>query len=133
GDDSNITTKVRRAGWKVVFVPEAWAMTNVPATHEALWRQRKRWSRSQIRHRLRKWKVVFNPFVDNFSFNDMFAILNLLWFNIALTFSFAVYVVWAAVEYGRFAVVIMISLYLLNFFFKCVEFAVAWIFHGRPG
>lgn len=133
GDDSNITVKVRRAGWKVVFVPEAWAMTNVPATHAALWRQRKRWSRSLIRHRLRKWKVVFNPFVDNFSFNDMFAILNLLWFNVALTFSFALYIVWAMVYYGRFTVVIMISLYLLNFVFKCVEFAVAWIFHGRPG
>lgn len=133
GDDSNITVKVRRAGWKVVFVPEAWAMTNVPTTHAALWRQRKRWSRSLIRHRLRKWKVVFNPLVDNFSFNDMFAILNLLWFNVALTFSFAIYIVWAAVYYGRFALVIMAALYLLNFVFKCVEFAVAWIFHGRSG
>ena len=133
GDDSNITVKLRRAGWRIVFVPEAWAMTNVPATHAALWRQRKRWSRSLIRHRLRKWKVVFNPFVDNFSFDDMLAILMQLWFNVALTFSFAIYIVWALVNYGRFAVVVMFALYLMNLFFKCWEFLVAWIFHGRPG
>lgn len=133
GDDSNITVKIRRAGWKVVFVPEAWALTNVPATHAALWRQRSRWSRSLIRHRLRKWKVVFNPLPDNFSFDDMFAILNLLWFNVFLTFSFVIYLIWAAVNYGRFAIIIMLCLYMMNFAFKCIEFAVAWMFHGRPG
>ena len=133
GDDSNITTKIRRAGWKVVFVPEAWSLTNVPVTHAALWRQRMRWSRSLIRNRLRKWKVVFNPFVDNFSFNDMFAVLNLVYFNVFATFGFAIYLVWAIVTHGRFTVIMMISLYMVYFCFRLVEFVVAWAFHGRPG
>jgi hypothetical protein len=76
---------------------------------------------------------VFNPLPDNFSFDDMFAILNLLWFNVFLTFSFVIYLIWAVAHYGRFALIIMLSLYAVTFVFKCIEFGVAWMFHGRPG
>lgn len=43
-EDTDITIAVGRAGWRVVYVEDACAWTEAPATVGALWRQRYRWS-----------------------------------------------------------------------------------------
>jgi cellulose synthase/poly-beta-1,6-N-acetylglucosamine synthase-like glycosyltransferase len=42
-EDTDLTMAICRAGWRVVFVPEARAWTEAPATWGQLWRQRYRW------------------------------------------------------------------------------------------
>ena len=42
-EDTDLTMAVIRAGWRVVYAPEARAWTEVPATLGQLWRQRYRW------------------------------------------------------------------------------------------
>ena len=42
-EDTDLTMAVIRAGWRVVYAPEARAWTEAPATLRQLWRQRYRW------------------------------------------------------------------------------------------
>jgi cellulose synthase/poly-beta-1,6-N-acetylglucosamine synthase-like glycosyltransferase/peptidoglycan/xylan/chitin deacetylase (PgdA/CDA1 family) len=54
-EDTDLTLAIGRAGWRVVYAPEARAWTEAPATLGALWRQRYRWSfgtmQSVFKHR----------------------------------------------------------------------------------
>jgi cellulose synthase/poly-beta-1,6-N-acetylglucosamine synthase-like glycosyltransferase len=43
-EDTDLTIAVGRAGWRVVYQPEARAWTEAPSTFGQLWRQRYRWS-----------------------------------------------------------------------------------------
>lgn len=43
-EDTDVTIALGRAGWRVVYVEDAVAHTEAPATLSALWRQRYRWS-----------------------------------------------------------------------------------------
>jgi hypothetical protein len=43
-EDTDFTMAVIRAGWRVVYAPDAVAWTEAPATVRQLWRQRYRWS-----------------------------------------------------------------------------------------
>ncbi len=48
-EDIDISMKAKKLGWKVVFAPEAVAMTTVPATRGELVRQRVNWDRGTLR------------------------------------------------------------------------------------
>ena len=131
GDDSNLTAKLRRNRWSVAFAPDAWALTDVPQTHSAYLRQRLRWNRSIIRNRLRKFAVVFDPRQDNFNLRDVFASLNVLWFQLGLTFAYFFFVAGLFIEYGTLALTIIVAVHLLGILGDLVEFAVALIFVRR--
>lgn len=47
-EDTDLTLAVHRAGWRVVYVEDARAWTEAPATVGQLWRQRYRWSYGTI-------------------------------------------------------------------------------------
>jgi cellulose synthase/poly-beta-1,6-N-acetylglucosamine synthase-like glycosyltransferase len=42
-EDTDLTMALCRAGWRVIYAPQALAWTEVPATLGGLWRQRYRW------------------------------------------------------------------------------------------
>jgi cellulose synthase/poly-beta-1,6-N-acetylglucosamine synthase-like glycosyltransferase/peptidoglycan/xylan/chitin deacetylase (PgdA/CDA1 family) len=42
-EDTDLTMAICRAGWRVIYVPEACAWTEAPGTIRQLWRQRYRW------------------------------------------------------------------------------------------
>jgi cellulose synthase/poly-beta-1,6-N-acetylglucosamine synthase-like glycosyltransferase/peptidoglycan/xylan/chitin deacetylase (PgdA/CDA1 family) len=42
-EDTDLTMAICRAGWRVIYVPEACAWTEAPTTLRQLWRQRYRW------------------------------------------------------------------------------------------
>ena len=48
-EDIDVSMKAKKLGWKVVFAPEAIAMTTVPATGAELVRQRVNWDRGVLR------------------------------------------------------------------------------------
>jgi len=86
GDDSNVTLKTRKLGYKIGFAPDAIVMTTVPATFSRLFKQRRRWDRSFIRNRFRKHGNILNPFV--FSPTNLTAISINAFFRIVLLFTF---------------------------------------------
>ena len=59
-EDTDLTIAIGRAGWRVVFVEDARAWTEAPATLGQLWRQRYRWSYGTLqavwKHKAALWR-----------------------------------------------------------------------------
>lgn len=113
GDDSNLTTKIRRAGWRIRFAPRAWALTDVPPTLLGFTRQRLRWNRSIVRNRMRKFRQIWAPRQAEFSFTDLLGTANILFFQVALSFSFVIYLVWLFWMLGDQAWIIVLTVTII--------------------
>ncbi len=94
GEDGDLTIKIRKLGYKVVFAPEATCYTKVPDTWRAWWKQRRRWSRGVVRYKMRKHFDMAIPGSDSFSFTNMLVVLDVAFFRIFLLYSFWFYFIW---------------------------------------
>lgn len=83
GLDGDITVKIRKLNYRVVFEEEAICKTHVPITWKALTKQRLRWSRSLVRFRIRKHKDVWMP-DKNFSFLNFLTFFENIFFGLVL-------------------------------------------------
>lgn len=115
GDDSNLTAKLRMAGWRIRFAQQAWAMTDAPATFKGFFNQRMRWNRSLIRNRLRKFKSVFHPFQRQFMWRNVLSSANVLFFQVLLAWSFFIYQGWLWALYGESAIFFILVINILYF------------------
>jgi cellulose synthase/poly-beta-1,6-N-acetylglucosamine synthase-like glycosyltransferase len=109
GEDADLTMKLRRAGWRIRFAPEARALTKVPETMPALIAQRLRWDRSSVTIWLRKFRGIFNPLHAIFRLRDVLALLDMLLFQITLTLLFPVYVLWLWLNVGAFTLPLLVA------------------------
>ena len=107
GEDADLTMKLRRAGWRIRFVPEARALTRVPETVSALIAQRLRWDRGIVTILLRKYRGVFDPRPSTFRLIDVLASLDVLAYQLFLPLAFPVYLVWLWLTFGSFAPTIL--------------------------
>lgn len=124
GLDGDITQKIKKTKrWKVVFAPNAVALTDVPDTFKKLTKQRLRWSRSAIRFRLRKHRNVFFP-NENFNALSMLASFDNLFYNVFLNFTWWIYMFLILTNYIHRISYIFITIFLLYTISKFIEFAV---------
>lgn len=135
GEDADVTDKLRRAGWKIRFAARSWALTDAPVTLDALVRQRLRWDRDILRLRLRKFGGAINPFRRGFRLSNALEILNILIFEVLLTFAFFVYYIWIGVAFGEFALVIVAMVMMFYIIEDIFEFALVCILYPErePG
>jgi poly-beta-1,6-N-acetyl-D-glucosamine synthase len=133
GEDANMTLKLRRAGWKVRFAPEAWALTDVPETALALFKQRRRWNASFVRVRLDRFRGVLNPFQRNFSLLGALGTMDLILFHALLPGMFFIYMVSCISHYGSFLWVILISVNAFYITTTTIVFICAVATAGRYG
>jgi cellulose synthase/poly-beta-1,6-N-acetylglucosamine synthase-like glycosyltransferase len=136
GDDSNLTTKVRRSGWEVRFAHGAWALTDVPVTAGALVRQQLRWNRSIVRNRARKFRRAFNPFDAHFSLRDALAFSNILFFQVILSISFFVYLLWLLTAHTDIAALVITTVSVVYLLEDLAVLGIGSLFYGervRPG
>jgi cellulose synthase/poly-beta-1,6-N-acetylglucosamine synthase-like glycosyltransferase len=59
GDDTDMTTNLRKQRWRLAFSFDAVVWTTVPVTRYHLWRQRMRWRRNMIKIRVSKHRDQF--------------------------------------------------------------------------
>ncbi len=90
GLDGDITVKIRKLGYKVLFEENALCETHVPTTWKALTKQRRRWSRSLVRFRLRKHRDVWAP-DRNFSLLNFISFFENIFFGLILDFLWILY------------------------------------------
>ena len=109
GEDLDVTLKLRTAGWKTRFAPDAICYTDVPTTLEALTRQRFRWERDAVRLRNRKHRDLLNPFSSRFSVLELLHELDFLVFNVFAASIFPIYIVWLFVTYGGLTPIILMA------------------------
>jgi cellulose synthase/poly-beta-1,6-N-acetylglucosamine synthase-like glycosyltransferase len=107
GEDADLTMKLRRAGWRIRFAPEARALTYVPATMPGLIAQRLRWDRGVVTIWLRKFRGVFDPRPATFRLLDVMAMADVLFFQFLLTLIFPVYIGWLWYHFDSFSLTIM--------------------------
>jgi cellulose synthase/poly-beta-1,6-N-acetylglucosamine synthase-like glycosyltransferase len=93
-EDAALSMKLRDAGWRLRFAPDAIARTIAPETMVSLLLQRLRWDSSIITIWWRKHVRNFNPFGQHFSFANMMTNLDVLWFSAILPLVLPVYVLW---------------------------------------
>ena len=94
GEDADLTMKLRRAGWRIRFAPDAHALTDVPETVSALISQRLRWDRGLVTIWMRKFRGVFDPRQSTFRLIDVAALADVIGFQVLLALVFPVYLVW---------------------------------------
>lgn len=107
GEDADLTARLRRAGWKIRFAPNAWCLTDVPESMMSLINQRLRWERSVVTIWLRKLRTVFDPRNRSFSLIDAIGIFDILFYQMFLSVSFLVYVAWLFATFGAAAFVVL--------------------------
>jgi len=112
GEDLDVTIRMRQAGWRIAFVPDALCYTDVPESVYAYIRQRLRWERDAFWLRFRKHRRLLNPFGTKFRPAEAFHQWDFALFSVASTVAFPIYLLWLATHFGPEAIPILISLQL---------------------
>ena len=107
GEDADLATKLRRAGWRIAFAHKAWALTDGPETVTGFIRQRLRWERGVVTIWLRKFAVNLNPFDGAFSLRNALTTIDVLLFQPVLSLLFIAYLIWLFWIAGAFAWIIL--------------------------
>jgi biofilm PGA synthesis N-glycosyltransferase PgaC len=122
-EDAALTMKLRNAGYKIRFAPDAVCKTNVPETLTRLTLQRLRWDAGLITIWCRRCIGNISPLSPNFRLIEALVILDVVWFSIVLPLLFPIYCVWLWSKIGEFAFTllgtILIGLVVLDVF-MCV-------------
>lgn len=92
GLDGDITVKIRKMGYKVVFDHYAICYTNSPNTFMKIAKQRFRWDRSLVRFRLRKHKDVYKSHA-NFDIFNFIALADGVLYNFVFNLMWWLYVI----------------------------------------
>jgi poly-beta-1,6-N-acetyl-D-glucosamine synthase len=103
GEDADLTMKLRRAGWRIRFAPEANALTIVPETVPSFIAQRLRWDRGLITIWMRKFRGAFDPRQSTFRLLNMLSVVDVLIFQVLMAVAFPAYLIWLYHYFGDFA------------------------------
>ena len=126
GLDGDITVKLRKLGYNIVFEPEAICQTSVPNTFKKLVKQRLRWDKSIIRFRVRKHRDVFYP-NQTFRFSNFISSAENIIYNIVLNVKWWFYLGDMIFNYSSllgFILPFNILLYTVNNFLKFLVFSL---------
>jgi poly-beta-1,6-N-acetyl-D-glucosamine synthase len=132
GEDADLTMKLRRAGWRIRFAPESRALTAAPETMPRLIAQRLRWDRGIVTIWLRKFRGTFDPRSNIFRLIDVFALLDVLVFQLILTLVFPVYVVWLWYTCGWFSLSILAATLICYVVLDCLALLTATLLSPYP-
>ena len=130
GLDGDLTVRIRKLQYDVVFEPEAVCYTNVPERIEQLARQRYRWDRSLVRFRIRRHGDIFRP-DRNFRLRNFMSSLENVYFNVALDVKWWLYnsqVVFFATDQVK---IILLVNFLVYFASAGIQFFLALALYGR--
>jgi poly-beta-1,6-N-acetyl-D-glucosamine synthase len=111
-EDAALTMKLRHAGYKIRFAPEAVGKTKVPETLTGLTLQRFRWDAGLITIWCRRYIGNISPLSPNFRLTEAFLILDIIWFLIALPLALPVYCVWLWTQMGEFAFTLLGAIFI---------------------
>lgn len=131
GLDGDITVKIRKLRYKVLFEENALCLTHVPVTWKALTKQRRRWSRSLVRFRIRKHKDVWFP-DRNFSLSNLLAFFENVFFGFVLDFMWIFYTVKIAIVEPQFLWFWFPFKYTVYLLLSLVQFIMALFVVNSP-
>lgn len=131
GLDGDITQKIRKAGYRVSFANKAICMTNVPTSWVTLYKQRRRWSRSLVRFRIRKHVDILLP-NRNWSFLNWLSNMESIFYDCICNYLWAFYMMGLLFTYTDRLLEILVIGWLMRFFFAVIAFSVILLVTERP-
>jgi cellulose synthase/poly-beta-1,6-N-acetylglucosamine synthase-like glycosyltransferase len=133
GEDFDFTIRLRLAGFKIVFAPDAVCYTDVPESPYNLLRQRSRWERDGFWIRFRKYRRLFNPFAQNLLWREAAHQWDFMLFTALPTLAFPFYVAWLFGTFGvAVATVLLIAVSSTFMWIDLACFLAATLVTGRP-
>ena len=99
GEDLEFTLRLRRLGYVVRFVPNAWAETDGPVSGVGLLRQRARWDRDALRVRLMMYGEL-SLFQSRERLRDTLQRLDFIIFDLVPTLSLPFYLAYVVLLFG---------------------------------
>lgn len=132
GEDLDLTMRLRRVGWRVVFASEAICYTDVPVDLWPLIRQRLRWERDSVRLRYRKYRSLMSPRSARFRPAEAFHQWDFLIYSVLGAIAFPAYVIWLFAMYGSFAIPILVAMQFGLFAVDAVTLLLAELVTRRP-
>ena len=121
GEDSDMTLKIRKAGYRIFFAPHAVSLTDVPTTFRKLSSQRLRWQRSLISLRLRKHRSIFAP-DENFSFLNFLYSFNNIFYSLLLSLFWTFYLLDIVFNFTHLIGFIFVTVFILYTASRYIEF-----------
>jgi cellulose synthase/poly-beta-1,6-N-acetylglucosamine synthase-like glycosyltransferase len=98
GDDTDLTTNMRKQRWKLSFSFDAVVWTTVPVTRDHLWRQRMRWRRNMIKIRVSKHRDQF--MLGRYGFANAVLAVQVLFGRIVIPMTMVAGLLFETFEYG---------------------------------
>ncbi len=125
GNDSDLTIRVRKLGYKTAFAPEAICLTNVPEKFYGLIKQRWRWDRNLIKNRLRKHRDLFNPFSKNFMLRNTLSSIDSIFSHLLIAILTIVYLIDVSINFPHMLAYLLAVNLLLYFCAELIELLIA--------
>ncbi|MDA9401253.1 glycosyltransferase family 2 protein [Bradyrhizobium sp. CCBAU 45389] len=130
GEDLEFSLRLRRLGYLVRFVPEAWVETAGPVSGLGLLRQRARWDRDALRIRLIMYGEL--RFFHRFErFPDTLQRLDFILFDLIPTLSFPFYLVYLVALLGADAFWLLAAIYVLLTWISFFNLGLAFVMFKR--
>ncbi|MFQ5787344.1 MAG: glycosyltransferase, partial [Thermodesulfobacteriota bacterium] len=124
GNDSDLTIRIRKLGYKIAFAPDAIALTNVPENMHNLILQRWRWDRNLIKTRFKKHRDVYDFSSKNFRIRDSLSFIDSLFFHVVLAFVSLIYLIDISINFPHILLFILMVNYILYFISELIEFLI---------
>jgi len=130
GEDLEFTLRLRRLGYLIRFVPDAWAETDGPASGISLLRQRARWDRDALRVRLMMYgELRFFHRLERLP--DTLQRLDFILFDLVPTLSLPFYLVYVVLLFGANAILFLGAVYFLLLGISIFNMALAFVMFNR--
>lgn len=128
-EDADICLKIKRSGYRVVFVPEAVALTNVPESFGELASQRHRWERGFLRTYFHKHGSLLKFWRYDWRTSLELALEYV--FQLVLTFTFVIWLIVMLLFYPVLLIPIFAITYGVYFLTNVITFTVALMHSER--
>jgi cellulose synthase/poly-beta-1,6-N-acetylglucosamine synthase-like glycosyltransferase len=131
GEDLEFSLRLRRLGYVIRFVPEAWAQTDGPTNGISLLRQRARWDRDALRIRFMTYGEL--SFFHRFErLSDTLQRLDFIVFDLVPTLSLPLYLAYLVLLFGAAdAVLFLAAVYVMLFWISMFNMALAFVMFNR--
>jgi cellulose synthase/poly-beta-1,6-N-acetylglucosamine synthase-like glycosyltransferase len=131
GEDLEYSLRLRRLGYVIRFVPDAWAETDGPTSAISLLRQRARWDRDALRIRFMMYGELsfFHPFER---LPDTLQRLDFILFDLIPTLSLPFYLVYVLLLFGTAGAALFTgAIYILLLWISVFNMALAFVMFNR--
>ncbi len=128
-EDADLTLKIKKGGWHIVFAPAAISMTNAPETWRILRGQRFRWDKGAFRTYFRKHLDIMKFW--KYDWRNAFELSLEFLFTVILTFVYALYLVLMLAFYPKLLIFVWCFTYVVYVVVSLITFIAALFFSER--